>query len=127
MANEKPAPKQIAFLQNRGIAAPPTKSSCRTLISFIVEGNGTAGATAAERIRIVIACQQRWLGQTIECPDGQGRVLYLFAKPKADTQALAAHFESQGREVFIGPFCALVELDSGKRRQHSLGVLKPIA
>ena len=124
MAMSNPTIKQRAFLEARGIIVPPTKGSCKLLISYIKQGNGTVGNDESARIALTIAYQKKWVGEAVRAhasfAKGDGGVVrYLGARSVDDVMI----FRDSG-STKLHPFEANVRFDNGKSQMLSLSNLE---
>lgn len=121
-----PTERQKKFLEKHGIALPPTKFACMTLIEFMVKGNGTMGENIFARTTLLRKAQVEWIGQRVllEWEHGQktGTVVYIRARMLRDVQAIRKLYRDQ--YIQPHPFIAHVRCDGGGYIEPPLTTLR---
>ncbi len=116
--NAKPTENQAKFLENRGIALPPTKKGCHRFISFIKDGNGTVGASESERIAIIKSQQKKWNGKKVRVYGALGIMRYIFPRSNDEVRDWADLVKH------VHPFDCIVDFEYRKGVCKSLSAVE---
>lgn len=109
-------------LEKWNIVVPPTEQSAKSLVNFILQGNGSFGENQFVRCEIVRNAQSCWIGKRVLAhymktglarPMKTGIVLYFRAKWKIEVRWQKAVDKTMGRPPvqFVFPFVARFKPD----------------
>ena len=103
MHGKKASPRQIAFLQSRGITPPTGMAMCSRFIGFIKENNGMGPGTESERIALLKATKKKYEGKKARLRDGQETVITrIFPKTMGEVlENKMAHGNSESFSPFL--------------------------
>lgn len=123
LTGKKPTTKQIAFLSRCNIIPPQTKKACSSLISYIIQGNGTIGKDKNDRIAITKSYQKKWLGKRVRNKGEEiekGVVVHLVAFWFTEVMIF------QDDKIRLHPFQAVVHFPSRKKNKTSVVFLSTL-
>ena len=115
---QKPTPRLVFFLENRGIAPPSNIGLCCKYVEYIKHGNGTERGPTAEEQRIAQLkdVRNRYKGKRAVVRNGcEVDILEIYPRSRQEILMRIRGGQEDARE--IGPFLATYAyLSDGRRR-----------